>query len=173
MSVDPRRGAAYLAPRNRRGETMRRELHRAAGVVLFREDEGERRYLLLRSVATRRPLWEFPKGGMEPGESERQAAERELGEETGLAPGEYVLRDGFRAEERYVFTLELGEERTRVAKRVAYFLAQTGTARVRLSRQEASAFRWATYQEARRLLRLPAKQEVLDRVERWLGDGAR
>jgi bis(5'-nucleosidyl)-tetraphosphatase len=150
---------------------MRRETHHAAGVVLFREERGRRRYLLLRSTLTRRPLWEFPKGGVEPGESERDAAERELAEETGLAPGEYALRDGFRAEERYVFTLALGEERTLVAKRVAYFLAEAATPRVRLSHAEASAFRWATYEEARRLLRLQAKQEVLDEVERWLGDG--
>lgn len=146
---------------------MRRESHSAAGVVVFREEGGVRSYLLLRSTLTRRPMWEFPKGGVERGEDERAAAERELREETGLGAGEYAVREGFRTEESYLFTLGKGDARTLVTKRVAYFLAEAGTERVRLS-AEASEFVWAAYDEARRLLRLPAKQGVLERVERWL-----
>lgn len=147
---------------------MRRETHRAAGVVLFLEEAGSRRYLLLRSALTRRPLWEFPKGGLEPGETDREAAERELREETGLVPGEYALREGFREEERYLFTLGAGEERVLVSKRVVYFLAEAVTGRVHLSASEASEFRWAGYEEAQRLLRPPAKQDLLRRAEEWL-----
>lgn len=151
---------------------MRRESHRAAGVVVFREDGRGREYLLLRSSQTRTPMWEFPKGGVEAGESEAQAAERELNEETGLAPEEYELCAGFREEERYLFTLGRGVGRTLVTKRVVYYLARSATARVRISR-EATEFRWVPYGEARRLLRIAAKQEVLDCAERWLcgGDG--
>lgn len=149
---------------------MRRESHRAAGVVVFREDGGGREYLLLRSAQTRTPMWEFPKGGVEAGESEEEAARRELHEETGLEPGEYELFAEFRGEERYLFMLGQGGRRTLVTKRVIYYLARSGTARVRISR-EASEFRWAPYGEARVLLRLAAKQEVLDRAEAWLEDG--
>jgi len=149
---------------------MRRESHRAAGVVVFRDGGGAREYLLLRSAQTRTPMWEFPKGGVEAGESEEEAARRELREETGLEPAEYELLAGFRGEERYLFTLGRGGGRTLVTKRVAYYLARSGTARVRIS-PEATEFRWVPYGEARRLLRLTAKQAVLDRAERWLGDG--
>lgn len=146
---------------------MRRESHHAAGVVVFREEDGERLYLLLRSRLTRSPMWEFPKGGVEDGETEREAAERELREETGLAPGEVEVCPGFRGEERYLFTLGQGGERTLVVKRVDYFLARASTDRVRLS-HEASHFRWLGYAEARRLVRFRAKQAVLDRAELWL-----
>lgn len=146
---------------------MRRESHHAAGVVVFREDGGGRKYLVLRSALTRATMWEFPKGGVETGESEAEAAERELREETGLGSGEYQLYPGFRDEERYIFTLGRGLSRTLVAKRVTYFLARSGTERVSISR-EATEFRWVPYDEARRLLRLAAKQQVLDHAERWL-----
>jgi bis(5'-nucleosidyl)-tetraphosphatase len=146
---------------------MRRETHRAAGVVLFREEGGERKYLLLRSALTRRLVWEFPKGGIESGESEQEAAERELREETGVGLGEYAVRAGFREEEHYLFTRTADGERQLIVKRVVYFLAQADTAEVTLSR-EATEYRWLPYPEAQRLLRFPEKRRVLERAETWL-----
>lgn len=148
---------------------MRRESHHAAGVVVFREAADGRSYLLLRSRLTRTPMWEFPKGGVEEGETEREAAERELREETGLGAAEVEVVEGFHEEERYFFTLGQASGRTLVTKRVEYFLARALTDRVHLS-HEASDFRWLSYPEARRLVRFRAKQEVLDRAERWLAE---
>jgi 8-oxo-dGTP pyrophosphatase MutT (NUDIX family) len=136
----------------------------AAGIVLFRVEEGERRYLLVRSALTRRPIWEFPKGGVEAGESDEQAAERELQEEAGLAVGDYAVLDGFREEERYVFTQGKGEARVLIVKRVVYFLAEARTAAVTIS-HEAEDFRWATYEQGLRMLRFPGKRLVLERAE--------
>ncbi|HEX5520977.1 MAG TPA: NUDIX domain-containing protein [Longimicrobiaceae bacterium] len=150
---------------------MRRESHLAAGVVLFRGDAAQRRYLLLRSARTRRPVWEFAKGGIEQGETEREAGERELQEETGIASGAYSVREGFRAEEHYIFTAGSGPDRSLISKRVTYFLAEAHTDEVRLSR-EATEFRWVSYDEAHRLLRFPEKRRVLQRAAAWLdGDG--
>jgi bis(5'-nucleosidyl)-tetraphosphatase len=145
---------------------MNRESHRSAGVVLFRAGEP-RSYLLLRSALTRRPVWEFPKGAIEPGESQRQAAERELQEETGLSEGDYTLLEGFQAEERYFFTRGEGAERRLIHKQVRYFLAEWHQGEVTISR-EATRFEWATVAEAQRLLRFPEKRRVLAAAESWL-----
>jgi bis(5'-nucleosidyl)-tetraphosphatase len=151
---------------------MRRETHRAAGIVLYRVEDGERKYLLLRSALTRRLVWEFPKGGIETGESEQEAAERELREETGVPLGRYSVAPGFREEEHYLFTRTWSGERQLVVKRVVYFLAESTTDQVTLSR-EAAEYRWLNYEEAQRLLRFPEKRRVLERAEGWLnGDGA-
>ena len=88
---------------------MRRESHHSAGIVLFR-DTSERSFLLLRSALTRRPVWEFPKGAIEAGETVQQAAERELQEEAGLAKDAYEVLDGFVDVERYFFTRGAGVE---------------------------------------------------------------
>ncbi len=124
----------------------------------------------MRSALTRRPVWEFPKGGVEPGESDREAAERELREETGIAAGQYSLRQGFREEEHYMFTGGREGDRRLISKRVIYFLAEAHTDRVHLS-HEATEFRWLAYEEAQRLLRFPQKRRVLERAESWLNDG--
>lgn len=145
---------------------MKRESHRSAGVVVFREGP-ERSYLLLRSALTRRPVWEFPKGAIEAGESELEAAARELQEETGLAPGDYSLLDGFREEERYFFTRGSGDDRRLIHKQVVYFLAEWRSGEVQISR-EATRFLWAPAAEAQRLLRFPEKRRVLTSAQRWL-----
>jgi 8-oxo-dGTP pyrophosphatase MutT (NUDIX family) len=147
---------------------MRRVSQTAAGVVLFRNGGGPRRYLLMRSALTRRPIWEFPKGGVEAGETEAQAAVRELWEESGIAGERIELLDGFREEERYVFTQGQGEGRVLIVKKVVYFLAHTDEERVVISR-EAEEFRWATFDEAMRLIRFPGKRHVLEVAEALLG----
>lgn len=146
---------------------MRRVSQTAAGVVLYRDGGEARRYLLMRSALTRRPIWEFPKGGVEAGETEAQAAVRELWEESGIAESQISLREGYREEERYVFTQGQGEERTLIVKKVIYFLATTDEDRVVISR-EAEDYRWATYDEAMRLIRFPGKRHVLEVAEALL-----
>jgi bis(5'-nucleosidyl)-tetraphosphatase len=146
---------------------MRRVSQAAAGIVLFHAFGGERRFLLVRSALTRRPIWEFPKGGVEAGETEPQAAERELQEEAGLRVGDYEVLGGFRDEERYVFTQGKGEARVLIVKRVVYFLAESRTEEIRIS-HEAEDFRWVSYDEALRLLRFPGKRAVLERAEAFL-----
>jgi 8-oxo-dGTP pyrophosphatase MutT (NUDIX family) len=145
---------------------MKREFHRSAGFVVFRED-GCRRFLLVRSALTRRPVWEFPKGAIEEGERERDAAVRELEEETALAPGSYSVFEGFREEEHYHFLRGEGADRRLIRKVVVYFLAEWESGEVRIS-PEATRFTWAELPEASRLLRFPEKRRVLARADRFI-----
>ena len=145
---------------------MKREWHHSAGVIVFREDES-RSYLLMRSALTRRPVWEFPKGALERGETELEAAERELQEETGLGPGDYTLLEGFQEEERYYFTRGAGPDLRLIRKRVDYFLAEWQRGEVQISR-EASRYEWVSLEDALRMLRFPEKRRVLSRAEEWL-----
>jgi bis(5'-nucleosidyl)-tetraphosphatase len=146
---------------------MRRVSQNAAGVVVYRSAGGERTYLLLRSALTRRPIWEFPKGGVEAGETDAMAAEREMQEETGLREGEYVMRDGFREEERYVFTQGGGMARALIVKRVVYFLAEALTDRIEIS-YEAEEHRWVSLADGLKLLRFPGKRDVLQRADAFI-----
>ncbi len=145
---------------------MKREWHHSAGVIVFREDET-RSYLLMRSALTRRPVWEFPKGALERGETELEAAERELQEETGLGPGDYTILEGFHEEERYYFTRGSGPDLRLIRKRVDYFLAEWLRGEIQVSR-EASRYEWVSLEDAMRMLRFPEKRRVLSRAEEWL-----
>lgn len=145
---------------------MRRESHHSAGIVLFR-DGPERSFLLLRSALTRRPVWEFPKGTIEEGESEQEAAERELREEAGLAVGDYEVLRGFQDVERYFFTRGSGSEQVLIRKQVTYFVARWLRGEIRIS-PEATRYQWATAATAERKVRFPEKRRVLAHAVEWL-----
>lgn len=149
---------------------MKRESHHSAGIVLFRDDT-ERSFLLLRSALTRRPVWEFPKGAIEAGETTLQAAERELREEAGLREDDYEVLPGFEDVERYFFTRGKGAEQLLIRKQVTYFIARWKTGEIVIS-SEASRYQWANRADAERRLRFPEKRRVLANAIRWLEDHA-
>lgn len=142
---------------------------RAAGVVVFRRAEAGCQFLLLRSRRTRRPLWEFPKGGVNAGETLLQAALRELREETGLTPEEIRLVPAFRHRETYRFDLDEGARRTTVRKQVTYFLAETSRAEIVLSPAETSAYAWLSLETAMRRVRYTGRRRMLEEAAALTG----
>jgi len=120
--------------------------------VILRTAAPDWRYLLLRVYRT----WDFPKGGLEPGESPLQAAVREVEEETGLTDLEFRWGDAYSDTAPY--------SGGKVAR---YYLAVSPAGKVRLpinpelGRPEHHEFRWVVYAEARRLLP-PRLQPILE-----------
>ena len=70
------------------GKVLSRQiLEHPGAVVIIPQTENNRFYLIRQfRFAARKWLWEFPAGGIEPGENLRQAASRELIEECGYKP---------------------------------------------------------------------------------------
>lgn len=62
-------------------------------VVIFSENPGGRHYLLLRRVESQGGFWQSVTGSLEEGETHRQAAVREVLEETGFVASEDDLID--------------------------------------------------------------------------------
>jgi bis(5'-nucleosidyl)-tetraphosphatase len=115
----------------------------SAGVVIVRWTGEAWRYLLLRVFRT----WDFPKGGVEAGESPLQAAIREVEEETGLTTLDFRWGEAFRETVPY--------SGGKVAR---YYVAASTEGKVslpinpELGRPEHHEFRLVSYPEARRLL---------------------
>ena len=116
---------------------------RAAGAVVFRRSDHGIRLLLLRAYKN----WDFPKGLVEPGESELDAAKREVREETGLAERDYRFGEEFKETLPYAGN-----------KIARYYLAETDAQKIdlpvspELGRPEHHEYRWVSYDEAEELL---------------------
>lgn len=93
---------------------------KSSGIIPFRRKGRQVEFLLLHSAMVRNPraVWEFPKGSVEDGESEHEAAERELLEETNLRIDSFI--DGFRDQVDYQYRRS-GQP---VSKIVVFFLAE-------------------------------------------------
>jgi 8-oxo-dGTP pyrophosphatase MutT (NUDIX family) len=124
---------------------------RAAGAVVFRRGERGIRILVLRAYKN----WDFPKGLVEPGENELDAAKREVAEETGLDGLDYPFGD------EYKETLPYGDNK--VAR---YYLARAEAEKIELSR-EHHEYRWVSFDEAEDLLP-PRLAIVLDWAKKTL-----
>lgn len=144
---------------NRRFFVLR---EKSCGVVPFREEDGEILYLVISSAVTKREHWEFPKGGVEEGEREVETALRELREETGVSDVE--LLPGYREPIRYIYRRAEGL----VFKQVVYFIGRVNDPHVIPRREEVKDYRWATYDEARKLLRHGNARELLFRCHAFI-----
>jgi bis(5'-nucleosidyl)-tetraphosphatase len=151
---------------------MRYRRDKSAGVIVFHRSVDGCRFLLLLSRLTKRPLWEFPKGGVDSGETLQQAALRELREETGMGEEDIRLMDGFEHREEYRFTSGKGDGRILVRKEVTYFLAEAQDTDVQLSAHEASQFVWLPLDEALRKLKYKARREMLRKAADFAGCAA-
>jgi 8-oxo-dGTP pyrophosphatase MutT (NUDIX family) len=87
-SPSPRRGRGGQSGRRTAGRPrlQRVEETSAGGLVVDRSDAGEARAALIGSIDRRgRLLWSLPKGHVEAGETNEDAAVREVEEETGIS----------------------------------------------------------------------------------------
>jgi bis(5'-nucleosidyl)-tetraphosphatase len=128
---------------------------RSAGVIPYRraDDQGPL-YLVLHSATVRNPRakWEFPKGGVEPGETIREAAAREFHEETALV--DWSFHEGFERNLSYTY-IRRGRK---IVKSVTYYLVEVRDVNPLACSPEHIAdptgcwYRWGTFEEISTLL---------------------
>jgi len=130
---------------------------KSCGAVVFLEDAGKRRYLILKHI---KGHFDFPKGHVEVGESEEQTALREIKEETGL--NVYFI-PGFRKTIRYTYL----KDGVLSNKEVVFFLAKANSPEVKISNEHES-FAWMDFKSALNILTYKNSAEVLSSAEKFL-----
>ncbi len=100
-------------------------------------------------------VWLSPKGHVEPGETEEEAARREVEEETGLK----VTVHGFLGETAYTHA----EDGRPHKKRVRWFLMTAGPGEVRPEKEMFTAYRWLGIDELDGFT-FPAERELARRA---------
>lgn len=119
---------------------------RQAGAIAVKMDAREPRFLVV--TARKDPQhWIFPKGHIQPGETEPEAALRELREEAGVE-GKILDRVG-------QLSFRSGEEPVDVTYYLVRCLREVAP-------EEARRYRWLPFKEARRLLTFDDARALLD-----------
>lgn len=129
----------------------------SAGSIIYRTEDGELKYLLVQSVVHH--TWGFPKGHLAAGETEEEAAKREVSEEVGLHP-EFDFN--FRRETTY-------ETEEHTIKTVGFFVSKfVPGQRVVDQKEEILNSTWATLQEAKKYLKRPGLYDILQEAEKYI-----
>ena len=116
---------------------------KSCGAVVFKREDDKILYLIvLNKKGTSIGNWGFPKGHMEPGETESETATREIFEETGLHVN---FIDGFRHVLSY-------SPHPQVKKDAVYFLAEANNGKVIIQKSEIANFKWLPYERAESFL---------------------
>ena len=132
----------------------------SCGAVVFQRIDGEPHYVLVRAKDQPEGCHGFPKGHMEPGESEEQTALREIYEEVGLR---VRLLPGFRAVTEYALP---SPPDTR--KRVVFFLAEYDGQETTVQESELAAITIAPWPQALELTEFADSKRILTEAHEFL-----
>ena len=137
-------------------------------LVVYRKENSEIKYLILKRKLHWKG-WEFPKGGIEAGESISKAIKRELKEETGARPKK-IINLNFKG--KFDYPREL-KDRPGI-KGMIYFLFAVEIAvskknKIKLDKKEHSSYKWLSFKEAYKKLSFNDKKKCLKTVDKLLG----
>ena len=131
----------------------------SCGAVVFRKDESnETLFLLIRNK--RSAHWGFPKGHVEPGETNEQTAKREVLEETGI---EIELMPSFSRRSEYTI-------QGKIEKSVIIYLAKTTQIDYKMQVEEIEECGWFTFDDAMRTLNYENDKRILTQAHQYMLD---
>jgi len=132
-------------------------MEKSCGAVVFTRINGEIRYVLAQNLEG---YYGFPKGHMEPGETETETALREIREEVGLRPR---LIPGFRTETEHPLPKKPG-----VIKQIVYFLAEYEDQEIIFQKEELLSAPLVSYEKAMELFVFDNNRRILTEAHAYL-----
>jgi 8-oxo-dGTP diphosphatase len=137
----------------------------SAGGVVYRQNDGKIEVALI--LVGPKDRWQLPKGAVNPDEKEKDAAQREVREETGLETE--LLHQIERIE--YWFYAQRGEKRTRFHKFVIFFLMRYRSGHVNDHDDEVLEARWVEINQAIEMLAYESEKGIVRKAKEWIEAG--
>ena len=138
---------------------------KSCGAIVYTHENGIRKYVIIRGTGMYQGFCGFPKGHMEPGETEEETALREVKEETGL---DVKLVSNFRQTDEHYLARE---GRPNDKKVNVYFLAEYKDQQLKAQESEVSEIVLLGYEEALQSLQSEESWRELAEAEKYLKEG--
>ena len=126
--------------------------------IIFRRNGNKVEYLLLKRLPERNGFWQPVTGGVEEGETRKEALCREIREETGIKNIIAVLED--------LYLFEFSDPN--LNQEYVYGVEVSPSEEIVLDRKEHSEYRWCSFQEALQLLTWKENKKALRKLNMTL-----
>ena len=133
-------------------------------MVTYSLVRGKPKYLIL----FRKLHWkgyEFPKGGIENGETKFDAIKREISEETGL---EILRIHNHHKKGKWIYEKELKDRPEMIGQNWGLFSVEVKKGKVKIDKREHSSFEWLSYESAISKLTYENQKNCLEIVNKWV-----
>ena len=133
-------------------------------MVTYSLVRGKPKYLVL----SRKLHWkgfEFPKGGIENGESKFETIQREISEETGL---EILKIHNHHKSGKWIYEKNLKDRPGMVGQTWSLFSVEVKKGKVEIDKKEHSSLEWLNYGDALNKLTYDNQKACLKKVNSWL-----
>ncbi len=144
-----------------------RKYRKAVFMVAYADTSEGIKYLILERKKHWKG-WEFPKGGIEEGEKEKQTVQREIKEETGL---DYKKIKKFDYEGKYDYPKEFKDRPGVIGQTFKLFaveLKKHCDKKIEIDKKEHFSYKWLKFKEAFKKLTWNNQKKALVIVDRWL-----
>ncbi len=132
---------------------------KSIGIILFSKFPRSLKYLVLKHS---KGHWSFAKGHQNKGEAPIETAKRELYEEAGIDEVEFVSKK-ILVRESYIYT---NKNQDKVRKSVSYFIAGSGTSKVKVDNHEIINYKWCTVKAAEKIITFRESRNSLIKADR-------
>jgi len=135
-------------------------------IVVYKLDKSSNKpiYLLLKRKKHWKG-WEFTKGGIEKGETEKETLKREVKEECGLK----ILKiKKYKIRGKYKYPNSFKKRPGFTGQTYSLYSAQVGEGKVKIDKREHSDFRWLDFAGARKVITYDNQKKCLAIVNRSL-----
>ncbi|MEI6288709.1 MAG: NUDIX domain-containing protein [bacterium] len=136
---------------------------KSAGVIVFRHNPQEGLQFLI--LYHRGNYWNFPKGHVEQGETEMEAAQRELFEEAGL---KVKLIDGWRQQTHFFFKENRDGKSELIRKEFVLYLAGTAMGSEPKISHEHNGYAWFDLKTAQKYMKFKNLKSILEEAESFV-----
>lgn len=140
------------------------KLRKGVFFVVYKKEKNRIGFLVLKRKLHWKG-WEFPKGGIEEGETEKIAVLRELKEETGLKAKQIM---DFHIKGKFLYNEELPDRKGIKGMTWHLYAIEVFSGKVKIDKKEHSSFKWLDFEEAYNLLTWANQKRCLKIVSKLI-----
>ncbi len=145
---------------------LRKKFRKGIFMVTYSLESGKPEYIIQKRNLHWKG-WEFPKAGLEKGESKKEAARREVKEETGL---DIIKVTSHKYKGKFLYPKELPDRPGMIGQTYYLYSVEVKKGKIKIDRKEHTSARWVDYNTAMKMITYQNQKDCLKIVNDWITD---